>query len=116
VAELVASVWVLDRQLAGYEPWRAKIRELAAPVIAALERATQRPSVSDPGSGTPAWADLDARLAGLSAELDGALSRDDLQDVGRRAREVLIDCAALLADPPLVPAGHVTPKAGNAKA
>jgi hypothetical protein len=48
--------------------------------------------------------------------LDGALNRDDLQDVGRRAREILIDCAALLADPALVPAGQAPPKTGDAKA
>lgn len=43
-------------------------------------------------------------------------TRDDIQDVGRRAREVLIDCAALLADPDLVPPGLDAPKAGDAKA
>ena len=102
--------------LPGYATRRAKICELAAPVIEALERQRSGLSVSDPGSGPLTWADLDARLAGLSAELDGALSRDDLQDVGRRAREILIDCASLLADPSLVPAGQVPPKAGDAKA
>jgi hypothetical protein len=56
-----------------------------------------------------------ARLAGLAAELDGAASRDDLQDVGRRAREVLIDCGKMLADPSLVPGGQDPPKAGDAK-
>jgi hypothetical protein len=106
--------WTAD--LAGYAPRRAKIRELAAPVIEALERQRSGLSVSDPGSGSVTWADLDARLAGLSAELDGAVSRDDLQDVGRRAREILIDCAALPADPSLVPVGGVPPKAGDAKA
>jgi hypothetical protein len=44
------------------------------------------------------------------------VNRDDLQDVRRRAREILIDCAALLADPSLVPVGGVPPKAGDAKA
>jgi hypothetical protein len=55
-------------------------------------------------------------MAGLVTELDGAISRDDLQDVGRRSREILIDCAKLLADPFLVPAGQAPPKAGDAKA
>jgi hypothetical protein len=73
---------ILDRQPGGVRPLRAKIRELAAPVIEALERQRSGLSVTDPGSGPLTWADLDARLAGLSAELDGALSRDDLQDVG----------------------------------
>jgi hypothetical protein len=58
-------------------------------------------AITDPGA-SPAgatWADLDIRVAGLSLELIGAASRDDLQDVGRRAREILIDCGSLIADP-----------------
>jgi hypothetical protein len=61
-------------------------------------------------------ADLDARVDELIAELDGSNSRDDLQDVGRRSRETLIDCAQLLADPSLVSAGQAPPKAADAKA
>ncbi len=57
-----------------------------------------------------------ARIAGLSTELAGAAIRDDLQDVGRRAREILIDCGQLLADTSLIPAGQPAPKAGDAKA
>ena len=60
-------------------------------------------TVRDPGSGPLTWGELDVRLAGLAAELERAVSRDDLQDVGRRAREILIDCARLLADPSFVP-------------
>lgn len=37
--------------------------------------------------------------------LSSAESRDHLQDVGRRCREVLIDAARLLADPRLLPEG-----------
>ena len=64
--------------LAGYAPRRAKIRELITPVIEALERQRSGLSVSDPGCGPLTWADLDARLAGLSAELDGALATRDV--------------------------------------
>jgi hypothetical protein len=102
--------------LGTYSERRMAIRELAAPVIAALERQHTGLRVADPGSGPLTWVDLDARVAGLVAELDGAISRDDLQDVGRRAREILIDCAKLLADPSLVPAGTASPKAADAKA
>lgn len=69
-----------------------------------------------PGSGPLTWVNLDARVDGLVAELDGAITRDDLQDVGRRSREILIDCARLLADPSVVPAGQLSPKTGDAKA
>lgn len=71
--------------------------------------------MTDPGGGSLTWAALDARLIGLVAELDGGISRDDLQDVGRRSREILIDCAKLLAEPSYMPVGQPTPKAGDAK-
>lgn len=81
-----------------------------------LEQQRSGLRVSDPGSGPLTWTDLDERVDELVAELDGAISRDDLQDVGRRAREILIDCAQLLADPTLVPPGQPVSKAGDAKA
>jgi hypothetical protein len=102
--------------LGNYALRRAAVREFVAPVVDALERQRSGLTVSDPGGGLLTWADLDARLAGLSAELGGAASRDDLQDVGRRSREILIDCAGLLADPSLLPPGQAAPKAGDAKA
>ena len=116
--------WQDLSQWHGY--WRAKglrhyhqrevtIQELVDPTIEALEQQRSGLRVSDPGGGELTWADLDERLAELSDELDGAMSRDDFQDVGRRSREILIDCAELLADPSLVPAGRVLPKAGDAK-
>jgi hypothetical protein len=102
--------------LGTYAQRRAKVNDLAGSVLEVLERQRSGLSVSDPGGGPPTWPDLDVRLAGLSDELDGASDLDDLQDVGRRAREILIDCAALLADPSLVPAAQDPPKAGDAKA
>lgn len=92
------------------------IRERVAPIIAALEQQRSGLRVSDPGSGPLTWANLDARVDELVAELDGAISRDDLQDVGRRSREILINGARLLADQSLVPAGQAPPKAADAKA
>jgi hypothetical protein len=99
-----------------YAARRAAIRELVAPTIAMLEQQRSGLRVSDPGGGPMTWADLEGRVNGLVAELDGAISRDDLQDVGRRAREILIGCGQLLADPSLVPVGQDPPKAGDAKA
>lgn len=102
--------------LAGYAPRRAEVRGLAAPVVEALERQRSGLPVSGPGGGPLTWADLGERLAGLSAKLGGALSRDSLQGAGRRARENLIDCAALPADLALAPADQVRPRAGDATA
>jgi hypothetical protein len=103
--------------LPSYISRRTHIRQLLAPVLEALERQQSGLSVVDPrGAGIPRWADLDGRVAGLATELADAASRDDLQDVGRRAREVMIDCARLVADPRLVPDGQAPPKAADAKA
>ena len=96
---------------------RMVVRDLVTPVLDAVGQLDAGAGVVDPNMGAvAAWADLDGRIAGLSAELIGASSLDDLQDVGRRAREVVIDCARLVADPALVPAGREPPKAADAKA
>lgn len=102
--------------LSGYAARRNHIRTLLTPTLDTLVRQQAGTSLTDPGGGLATWADLDGRVAGLATELSGATSRDDLQDVGRRAREVLIDCARLLADHALVPAGVPVPKAADAKA
>ena len=102
--------------LGTYHQREVTIQELVDPTIEALERQRSGLRVSDPGSGPLTWEDLDARVDELIGELDGAISRDDLQDVGRRSREILIDCAKLLADPSLVPTGQAAPKAADAKA
>jgi hypothetical protein len=104
------------RNLGNYAARRAAIRELVGPTIDALEQQRSGLTVTDPGGGPLTWADLDGRVAGLVTELDGAISRDDLQDVGRRSREILIGCAQLLADQSLVPAGQAPPRGGDAKA
>ncbi len=60
-------VWALERRGLEYPfPWQD---------LDALERQRSGLTVSDPGGGPLTWTDLDARLAGLSAELVGAASR-----------------------------------------
>ena len=104
--------------LVGYASRRAYIRDLVAPMLDALENQRDGLTVIDPGQSTKAidWVDLDRRLAELGKEFVAAMSRDDLQDVGRRAREVLLGCGRLIADPDLVPFDEQPPKAGDAKA
>jgi hypothetical protein len=66
--------------------------DVSDPAVEAMERQRSGLAVTDPGtSAVESWADLDSRIAWLTAELSQAVSQDDLQDVGRRAREVLID-------------------------
>jgi hypothetical protein len=105
--------WTGPGALGTYASRRSAIRELVAPTIAALERQRDGLSVNDPDGGVLAWADLDGRVAGLAAELSHAADRDDLQDVGRRSREILIDCERLLADRSLVPTGQAPPTAAT---
>jgi transcriptional regulator of NAD metabolism len=103
--------------LPGYASRRTHVRELVAPTLDALERQQSGLAVTDPRAGAvPSWADLDGRVAGIVTELATATTPDDLQDVGRRSREVLIDCAQLLAEPSLVPPGATAPKDADAKA
>lgn len=103
--------------LASYQSRRDRIADLARPVRESLEAALTGVQVADPGaSGTPTWSALDTRVEGITRELAAASSRDDLQDVGRRCREVLIDAGRLLAEPGLLPERAEPPKAGDAKA
>lgn len=106
-----------SRELGTWVSRRTYISELSRPAREALEALLDEAQVLDPGGvGMPTWAGLDSRLEGVANELRSAASLDDLQDVGRRCREILIDTAKLLANPSLVPAGVEAPKAGDAKA
>jgi hypothetical protein len=105
-----------SQEIPSYAGRRQHIAAQAGPAREALTVAIEGVQVSDPGTpGNPTWAALDTRVEGVVTELRGASSLDDLQDVGRRCREILIDAGRLLADPGLVPNGHQPPKAGDAK-
>ncbi len=102
-----------------YASRRTHIRELVAPTLDALHEQRQGHGLVDPGSligQDPTWSAVEARVLGLASELITASTKDDWQDVGRRCREIVIDCGRLLADPALVPAGQEPPKAADAKA
>jgi hypothetical protein len=59
---------------------------------------------------------VDHRLDGLKAEYDAAEILDDLQDVGRRSREILIDAANLVFHDWMVQPGGEVPSPNDAKA
>jgi len=106
-----------SQHLPSYASRRQYIAQQAAPVREFLETAGQGVHVNDPGSvGRSTWVALDGRVDGVVAELRRAITTDDLQDVGRRCREILIDAGKLLADPTLIEDGQETPKTGDAKA
>ncbi len=99
-----------------YEGRRDHISGLAAPAYARLKQLIAGTAATDPGSAMATWPDLEERLAGLHSELQAAASLDDFQDVGRRAREILIDLAGLVYKPDMLPAGESEqPKGGDAK-
>lgn len=104
------------QELSTWQSRRQRVAELVRPARDAVEALMAGVQVSDPGAdGLPTWARLDQRVAGIITELSSAQNKDDLQDVGRRCREVLIDAAKLLADPDMLPAGVKQPKAADAK-
>lgn len=99
-----------------YSERRAYTAEITESLLLELER--RKASVTDWGEGgdhPPTWTDIQIRLDGLKTEIDTASTIDDLQDVGRRSREILIDAANLVFEDWMVPAGEDTPKAGDAK-
>jgi hypothetical protein len=101
---------------ATYAGRRKHINDLADPVRNHLEQLMAGLAATDPGPGAVGWPDLEQRLAGLHAELLAASSRDDLQDVGRRAREIHIDLSSLVYRDEMLPASESEqPKAGDAK-
>ncbi len=101
--------------LSSYSSRRAHVSGLAKPIREHLERLLDNVQVTDMGTGPSTWAALDVRIQGVVTEFRNATSIDDLQDVGRRCREILIDAAKLLADPSLVPTGKEPPKSADAK-
>lgn len=105
------------QHLGTYAERRAYVSGLARDLRDALADMAAGVGVHDPGQPAPlGWSDLELRVSGLTEEFRSASSHDDLQDVGRRSREILIDVARLLADPMLVPFGQEPPKAADAKA
>ncbi len=99
-----------------YQSRRDVIHTRADPVLAQLERRLTD-GVSDWGAGqdTPGWSALEVRVEGLKAELEAATTQDDLQDVGRRAREIVIDVANLIFSDWMTPEGEDVPGGTDAK-
>ncbi len=99
-----------------YAGRREYISKLATPAHDQLERLVAGRAATDTGSTSDSWPALERRLVGLHGELRAASSLDDLQDVGRRSRDVLIDLAVLVYDDDMLPENETEqPKAGDAK-
>ncbi len=102
-------------KLGSYAERRVHINELADPVLEQLDRLQTRGMVSDWGEAPETWATLNGRLEELRERVTTAATADDLQDVGRRAREVIIASVNLVFEAEMVPAGDDAPKGADAK-
>lgn len=99
-----------------YQSRRDVVHARADPVLAQLERRSSQ-GVTDWGAARdrPGWSELEVRVEGLKAELDAATTHDDLQDVGRRSREIVIDVANLIFAEWMTPDGADMPGRSDAK-
>jgi hypothetical protein len=105
-----------SENLPTYKARRAYVSELVTPLVQQLERLRDGVnSVVDWGSPKESWATLEGRLDGLKGEIERAKSLDDCQDVGRRARQIIIDSANLVFTDSMTPEGEQPPKGDDAK-
>jgi hypothetical protein len=99
-----------------YRERRSHVSEITEPVIDELVQRKSRVTDWQPAEASETWATIDTRLASLKDRLDVATSLDDWQDVGRRAREVLIAATNVVFRDTMMSDGQESPQAGNAKA
>ena len=97
-----------------YQSRRDLVYERSDPVLHEFER-RQQSGLEDWANPAASWSDLEHRLDGLKAEFDGAVTLDDLQDVGRRSREILIDAANVAFHDWMLPEGAEMPARNDAK-
>ena len=98
----------------GYAGRRQHIESLAAPVLDELRERRDATGLADWGEGTIER--LERRLDGLRTTFETASTLDDYQDVGRRAREILIDLGQIAFDESMLAEGQPVPGRGDAKA
>lgn len=99
-----------------YRERRSHVSEITEPVIDELVQRKNTVTDWQPTGAAETWATVETRLAGLKDRLDTANSLDDWQDVGRRAREVLIAATNVVFTDSMMGDGQVSPQAGNTKA
>jgi hypothetical protein len=107
--------WAHCKQWGTYAERRAYVHSVAEPLLQQLEELPDE-GLTDWSDGQDvSWQGLEKRLDGLKKRYNEAVSLDDLQDTGRRAREVILDAVNLAFDSSMVPEGREQPKGGDAK-
>ena len=91
--------------------YRGMVRASERPQIVMARRA----GLVDFSVPSPGWEAIEDRLQQLIDRFTTATELDDFQDVGRRARELLIDLANRVFDPAMAPAGQPLPGSSDAK-
>lgn len=94
---------------------RRELARIVRPFEKALTTAHAQRGIVDWGTDVPGWGAIEIRLAGLKEEIGSARYLDDWQDVGRRARELVIAAVNLVFDMSMVPSGQEVPKGSDAK-
>jgi hypothetical protein len=107
--------WAHCKRWPTYQERRTVVSQLSEPILDQLETATYGSVIDWSDQTEVTWPGLEARLGGLKQEFEQGTRMDDWQDVGRRAREIMIDAADLVFETSMVPPGEEMPKAGNAK-
>ena len=111
----VDHVWAWAKQWGTYAERRVQVAERCTPLLDAIDDLERSVGVDDWGGSPVGWFELEDRLAGLRAEVDGATVLDQFQDVGRRSREILIDVVNLVFTAEMVPDGEEQPKSSDAR-
>lgn len=109
------SFWAYIKDWSTYAERREVLRERFDPIIEMLKEMDDSiPSWDLPEAGS--WAGLSQRAADLKNEYASAQTIDDFQDVGRRARTIIIESVKLAWDESMIPPGEQPPKGDDAKA
>lgn len=103
------------RSVGGYAKRRRAVEELVRPFLKRLESLSAGAKLDDWSERQGFWDDLEQRLEGLKARVTEAETLDDFQDVGRRAREIIIDAVNCVFSAEMVAAGETVPQKANAK-
>lgn len=110
----LAQWWAYAKRWQTYAQRRAEVARICDPIERRITDIRLK-GVVDWNEGSTTFGALELRLDGLKQEIRGSRTLDDWQDVGRRAREVIIAATGLVFDPLMVPAGEEQPKGADAK-
>jgi len=110
------SVWdwlaYYSRHLATPTEKRNYVADLVEPLVAELE-ARASPRMGD--KWRAGWGFVQARLSQLESRMRSAVSVDDFQDIGRRAREIVVSATNLVFRDSMVSPGVSIPKGADAR-